>query len=256
MRAIWSGAISFGLVNIPVKMFSGSRAHEGIDLDMLHKKDHARIRYARICRQDGKEIPYDEIEKGYEYKEGDYIILNNDDFKKADARKTESIEIKQFVDEEEIDSRYYDKPYYLEPGKGAERAYALLREALEDSGKVALAKYALRARDNMAAIKPLGNALVLNQMRFPADLREPAKLKFPKKNIDQKDEIKMALALIKQQTKPFIPEDWHDTYTEELEEIITEKAKGHKPAKRGKEPTTTKVSDLISTLKASLNSKS
>jgi DNA end-binding protein Ku len=186
MRAIWSGSISFGLVNIPVKMFSGSRSHEGLDLDMLHKKDHARIRYARICRNDGKEIPYDEIEKGYEYREGDYIILTDADFKKADAKKAESIEIKQFVNESEIDSRYYEKPYYLEPGKGADRAYALLRDALEKSGKVALAKYAMRARDNMGAIKPLGNALVLNQMRFPADLREPADLKFPAKTAAKK----------------------------------------------------------------------
>jgi DNA end-binding protein Ku len=252
MRAIWSGSISFGLVNIPVKMFSGSRSHEGLDLDMLHKKDHARIRYARICRNDGKEIPYDEIEKGYEYREGDYIILTDADFKKADAKKAESIEIKQFVNESEIDSRYYEKPYYLEPGKGADRAYALLRDALEKSGKVALAKYAMRARDNMGAIKPLGNALVLNQMRFPADLREPADLKFPAKTAAKKAEVEMALKLIGQQTKHFIPEDWHDTYTEELEEIIEEKAKGHKPKQRSKEPVNTKVSDLMSTLKASL----
>src|SRR4051794_28743788 len=106
MRAIRSGSISFGLVNIPVKMYSGSRSHEGLDLDMLHKKDHARIRYARVCRQDGKEIPYDEIEKGYEYRDGDYIVLTQEDFKKADAKRAESIEIKQFVDESEIDSRY------------------------------------------------------------------------------------------------------------------------------------------------------
>jgi len=253
MRAIWSGSISFGLVNIPVKMFGGSRSHEGLDLNMLHKKDHARIRYARICRQDGKEIPYDEIEKGYEYKEGDYITLSAEDYKKADAKRAESIEIRQFVDESEIDSRYYDKPYYLEPGKGADRAYALLRDALEQSGKIALAKYALRERDNMAAIKPYGRALILNQLRFPADLREPTGLKFPKEGA-KVEEVKMALQLIKQQTKHFIPEDWHDTYTEELEEIIAEKAKGHKPKQRGKEPTETKVSDLMATLKASLKS--
>jgi DNA end-binding protein Ku len=253
MRAIWSGSISFGLVNIPVKMFSGSRTHEGLDLNMLHKKDHARIRYARICREDGKEIPYDEIEKGYEYKEGDFITLSAEDYKKADAMRAESIEIKQFIEESEIDSRYYDKPYYLEPGKGADRAYALLRDALQQSGKIALAKYALRERDNMAAIKPYGNALVLNQLRFPADLRQPTGLKFPKEGA-KVEEVKMALQLIKQQTKHFIPEDWHDTYTEELEEIISEKAKGHKTKQHGKEPVDTKVSDLMSTLKASLKS--
>lgn len=253
MRAIWTGSISFGLVNIPVKMYSGSRAHEGLDLDMLHKKDHSPIRYARVCRKDGQEIPYDDIVKGYEYQDGDYIELTDQDFKKADAHRAESIEIKQFVGEDEIDSRYYDKPYYLEPGKGAARAYAVLREALEETGKVAVAKYALRARDNLAVLKPYGNAIILNQLRFPADLREAGDLKFPEKDTATKEEIKMARQLINQLSGHFIPEDWHDTYTEELEEIIKEKAKGHKPKKRSEEPAPTQVADLMSTLKASLD---
>lgn len=252
MRSIWTGSISFGLVNIPIKMYSGSESHDGLDLHMLHKEDHSPVRYARICRRDGKEIPYDEIVKGYEYQDGDYIELTKEDFKRADAKKTKSLEIKQFVEEKEIDSRYYDKPYYLEPAKGAERAYALLREALEQSDKVALVKYAMRARDNMGAVKPIGRALVLNQMRFPADLRDAGDLKLPDKDLASKEEIEMALALLKQQSKPFIPEDWHDTYTEELEEVIEEKAKGHKPKAHNKEPKETKVKDLMSTLKASL----
>ncbi|HET9098377.1 MAG TPA: Ku protein [Candidatus Saccharimonadales bacterium] len=252
MRAIWTGSISFGLVNIPIKMFSGSRAHEGLDLNMLHAKDLTPIRYARICRKDGKEVPYDDIVKGYEWKEGDYVVLSKEDFKKADAKKVESIEIRQFVTEDEIDSRYYDKPYYLEPGKGADRAYALLREALKRSGKVAMVKFAMRARDNMGVVKPIGNALVLNQMRFPADIREAGDLNFPSGDKVKEEEINMALALIDQQTKSFIPEDWHDTYTEELEEIIEDKAKGKKPAQKGKAPKQTKVQDLMSTLKASL----
>jgi DNA end-binding protein Ku len=252
MRAIWSGSISFGLVNIPVKLFSGSETHDGLDLTMLHKQDHAPIRYARVCRSDGQEVPYDEIVKGYEYQKGDYIELSQEDLKKADAKRTKTLEIRQFADESEIDSRYYEKPYYLEPAKGAERAYAVLRDALEKSGKVALVKYAMRARDNMGAVKPVGRVLVLNQMRFPSDLRDPGDLKFPDKDAASKAEVDMALALLKQQTKPFIPEDWHDTYTEELEEMIEEKAKGHKPKTHGKAPEDTKVKDLMSTLKASL----
>jgi DNA end-binding protein Ku len=252
MRAIWSGSIGFGLVNIPVKLYSASQPREGIDLDMLHKDDHSPIRYARICREDGEEVPYDEVVKGYEYKKGDYIVLSQDDLKKADVKEAKSINIKQFTDESEIDSRYYERPYYLEPEKGAERAYALLRDALDKSGKVALAKYAMRARDNMGAIKPIGNALVLVQMRFPADLRNPGELNFPESKA-QKEEVDMALALIKQLDKPFIPEDWHDTYTEELEELIEQKAKGHKPKVHGKEPQDTKVKDLMATLKASLD---
>jgi DNA end-binding protein Ku len=252
MRAIWTGSISFGLVNIPVKMFSGSRSHHGLDLNMLHEKDHERIRYARICRKDGQEVPFDEIVKGYEYQDGDYVILTDDDFKKADAKKTQSLEIKQFVDETEIDSRYFDKPYYLEPDKKADRAYALLRDALRESGKVALCKFAMRARDNMGAIKTIGNALVLNQMRFPSDVREFGDLKLPAKNITSESEMDMALQLVKQQAKHFIPEDWHDEYTEELEEIIEAKARGQKPKEHGKAPEETKVQDLMATLKASL----
>ncbi|MDB5160888.1 MAG: hypothetical protein JWO96_268 [Candidatus Saccharibacteria bacterium] len=255
MRAIWTGSISFGLVNIPVKMYSGSERHDGLDLRMLNKKDHSPIRYARVSRRDGKEVPYEDIVKGYEWQDGDYIELTDEDFKKADAQKTKTLQIKQFADEDELDSRYYEKPYYLEPAKGAERAYALLREALEKSGKVALVKYAMRARDNMGVIKPQGRALVLNQMRFPSDLRDTGGLNLPDKNLASKEELDMALALANQQTKPFIPEDWHDEYTEELEKIIAEKAKGHKPKARGKEPENTKVEDLMSTLKASLENK-
>jgi DNA end-binding protein Ku len=253
MRAIWTGSIAFGLVNIPIKMFSGSESHEGLDLHMLHRQDHAPIRYARICRKDGKEVAYDEIVKGYEYQEGDFVILTQDDFKKADAKKTKSLEIRQFAKESEIDSRYYDKPYYLEPAKGAERAYALLRDALAASDKIALVKYAMRARDNIGAIKPIGNALVLNQMRFPADVRNPGELNLPDKNIASQAELEMAESLIKQQTKPFIPEDWHDEYTEKLEEIIDEKAHGQKPKQHGVEPEPTKVKDLMSALRESLD---
>jgi DNA end-binding protein Ku len=252
MRAIWTGSINFGLVNIPVKMYSGAQAHDGLDLHMLHRDDKAPIRYARVCRKDGKEVPYDEIVKGYEYQDGDFIVLTQEDFKKADAKKTKSLEIRQFAEEGEIDSRYYEKPYYLEPAKGAERAYALLREALAKSGKIALVKYAMRARDNMGAVKPIGQALVLNQMRFPADVRNPKELNFPDEKSTSKEELEMALALLKTMTKPFIPEDWHDEYTEELEEIIEEKAKGHKPKTHGKEPEPTKVKDLMSALKASM----
>ena len=252
MRAIWTGSISFGLVNIPVKMYSASRSHEGLHLNMLHAKDQSPVRYARVCRQDGQEIPYDEIVKGYEYQDGDYVVLTKEDFEKADAKKTTTLDIKQFVEEKNIDSRYYEKPYYLEPDKKADRAYALLREALEKSGKVALAKFAMRARDNMGAIKPIGGALVLNQMRFPADVREFSELKLPPAGAAEEGEVDMALALINQLTKPFIPEDWHDTYTEELEEIIEEKAKGKEPSPHGKAPKETKVQDLMATLKASL----
>jgi DNA end-binding protein Ku len=253
MRPIWNGSISFGLVNIPVRMYSGSNPREGIDLDMLHKDDHAPIRYARICRKDGEEIPWNDIVKGYEYREGDYVVLTKKDLESIDAKKTQTIDILQFMDQGDVDIRYYEKPYYLEVVKGGEKAYALLRAALEKSGKVALAKFVLHEREHVAVIKPIGRALVLDQMRFPTDLREAGELHFPTdKDVAQK-EVEMALKLIRQETKPFIPEDLHDTYTEELEEMIKAKTKGKKVPKAAKhEPTKTSAKDLMGALKASL----
>jgi DNA end-binding protein Ku len=234
-------------------MYSGSNPREGIDLDMLHKDDHSPIRYARICRKDGEEIPWNDIVKGYEYQDGDYVVLTKKDLESIDAKKTQTIDIQQFVEQGDIDIRYFEKPYYLEVVKGGEKAYALLRAALEKSGKVALVTFVLHEREHVAVIKPIGRALVLTQMRFPSDLREPGELHFPTdKDVTQK-EVDMALKLVRQETKPFIPEDLHDTYTEELEEMIKAKTKGKKPPKTTKrEPEHTSAGDLMSALKASL----
>ena len=252
MRALWNGSISFGLINIPVRLYSGATSREGIDLDMLHRADHAPIRYARICRKDGDEIPWDDIVKGYEYRDGDYIVLSQKELESLDAKRTQTIDIQQFLEETAIDVRYFEKPYYLEVVKGGEKAYALLRMALEKSGKVALAKFVLHEREHIAIIKPVGRALVLEQMRFPSDLREPGELNFPTDREVTEKEAEMALKLVRQETKPFIPEDLRDTYTEELEEMIKAKTKGKKPAKVTKAPEHTSAKDLMSALKASL----
>lgn len=212
MRPIWNGSISFGLINIPVRMFSASNPREGIDLDMLHKKDQGHIRYARICRKDGEEVSWDDIVKGYEYQDGEYVVLTQKDLDGLDAEKSQTIDIQQFVDEPDIDIRYFEKPYYLEPQKGGDKAYALLRTSLEKSGKLAFAKFVMHQREHVAVIKPLGRALVLMQMRFPSDLREPSDLHLPTdKGITDKEK-EMALKLIKQETSPFVPEGLHDTY--------------------------------------------
>jgi DNA end-binding protein Ku len=255
MRALWSGSISFGLVNIPVRLYSGVNPHQGIDLDMLHKDDHAPIRYARICRKDGEEVPWDDIVKGYEYRDGDYVVLTQKDLDKLDTEKTETIDIQHFVTEDEIDVRYFEHPYYLESVKGGDKAYALLHAALEESGKLALVRFVLRQREHLGVIKPVGKALVLNQMRFPTDLREATDLTFPKSDIINKDEIKVALKLISQETSHFIPEDYHDTYTDELENMIEAKAKGKKTRKVSKKITDTSSKDLMAALKASLQEK-
>jgi DNA end-binding protein Ku len=253
MRAIWNGSISFGLVNIPARIYSATNPHEGIDLTMLHKDDHAAIRYARICRKDGEEVPWEDIVKGYEYRDGDYVVLTKKDLDSIDAEKTQTIDILQFVDEADIDIRYFEKPYYLEVIKGGEKAYALLRAALQKSGKLALCTFVLHERQHVAVIKPVGRALVLNQMRYPSDLREPGELHFPTDKDLTDKEVDMACKLVKQETKPFIAEDLHDTYTEELEEMIKAKTKGKKlTAPKTAKPKDTTATDLMSALKASL----
>lgn len=255
MRPIWTGSISFGLVNIPVRLFSGVHPREGLDLDMLHKEDNGPIRYARICRKDGEEVPWDDIVKGYEYREGDYVVLTKKDLEKADARKTQTIDIQQFVEEGEIDIRYFEKPYYLEPVKGGEKAYALLHGALEESNKLALTKYVIHEREHLGVIQPVGRALVLNQMRFPTDIREATNLKFPTGKEVTAKELDVAMKLIRQETKHFVPEDFRDTYTEELEEMIKAKTKGKKMPSKGRAPKDTSAHDLMSALKASLKDK-
>ena len=254
MRPIWNGSISFGLVNIPVRMFSAVETREGINFDMLHKKDHSPIRYARICKEEGKEVAWEDIVKGYEYKEGEYVVFTPEQLDALNPEKSSTIDIHQFAEEGEIDIRYFDKPYYLEPVKGGEKAYALLRRALQKSGKSAVARYVMHERAHLAVIKPVDRALVLMQMRFPTDLRSGSGLSFPTDKDVSERELEVALKLIKQETKHFIPEDFHDTYTEELEEIIKASVKGKKPAKPKKsaKPVET-AEDLMDALKASLS---
>lgn len=256
MRPIWNGSISFGLVNIPVRMFSAVETREGIDFDMLHKKDHSPIRYARICKEEDKEVAWEDIVKGYEYKDGEYVVFTPDQLDALNSEKSSTIDIHQFAEEGEIDIRYFDKPYYLEPVKGGEKAYALLRRALQKSGKSAIARYVMHERAHLAVVKPVDRALVLMQMRFPTDLRTGSGLTFPTDKDVSERELEIALKLIKQETRHFIPEDFHDTYTEELEEIIKASVKGKKPAKPKKtaQPAAT-AEDLMDALKASLSQK-
>ncbi|TAN28404.1 MAG: Ku protein [Actinomycetota bacterium] len=253
MRALWSGSLSFGLINVPVRIYTGIENRHGIEFNMLHNKDLSPIRYARVCRKDGQEIPIEDIVKGYEYQDGDFVVLTDDDIKKANPEKTNTITIKQFANESEIDIRYFDKPYYLEPAKGAEKPYVLLREALAKSGKIAVCTFVLRNREHLAAVKPAGQALVLEQMRFTDEIREPDGLKLPPATDVSTQEIDLALKLVNQLTEAFNPQDFHDTYTDELEEIIEEKAKGKRPVRKARQPARTHSKDLMAILKASLD---
>ena len=254
MRAIWSGTISFGLVTIPVRLFSGSQSNS-LDLDMLRKDDLCPVKYARVCRSDGKEIPYEDIVKGYEYREGDYVVLEPEDFEKANVRKTKTIDIQDFVMESEVDTIFFQKPYYLEPDKGGDKPYALLREALKKSKKVGIANFVMRNHEHIAVLKPYGKLLLLNQLRYHDEIRDTDELNLPESKLVNDKELKMAISLIDQTTAKFKPEEYEDTYIEDLKKIIEAKAKGKKPKVKGKEPKKSNVVDMMTLLKKSLEEK-
>lgn len=258
MKALWRGGISFGLVNIPVRLFSGSVTHR-IDLDMIRKKDQCAIQFVRVCKKDGKEVPWEDIAKGYRKEDGDYVILDKDDFAKAMPEKTQTIDIFEFVLEDEIPSQYLEKPYIVEPEKAAAKTYALLRAALKKSGKVGLAKFVLRSTEHLGILKVEDDAILLIQIRFDQDLRDPSDAKIPTDIKIQKKELDMALTIIDQLTEKFEPEKYRDTYKEELMKLIRKKSKepkGKKPkAKEADAKTkvsTTAADDLLEQLKASL----
>lgn len=251
MRPLWTGAISFGLIHIPVKLYSAV-IERSLDLDMLRKDDLCPIRYARICRDTGEEVPWEDIVKGYEYKKGDYVVLEDEDFRRADVAKTQTIDVVSFVNVGEVDSVYLEKPFYLEPVKEAGKAYALLREALKKTGRAGLALFVLRNRQHLALLKPEGDLLILNQMRFASEIRMPEGLNLPHETEASKKEIDMAIKLIDELSEPFKPEQFHDTYREELERVIEEKARGKTPEPKGEPPIPTAVPDLMAKLRESL----
>lgn len=252
MRSIWTGSLAFGLISIPVRLYSASDAQK-VDLDMLHKKDLSPIRYAIMCKQEEKEIPYKEVIKGYQLEDEQYVTVTKEDFESIGFEKSDVIDIQLFTEESSINSIYYEKPYYLEPGKGASKAYTLLREALEKSGKVALAKFVLRNREHLAVIKVYEDVLILNQIRYQQEIRKHDELKIPKEKTTAK-EMNMALQLIEQLTEGFNPEEYKDTYADDLLAIIKSKSKGKKKEvhKEKKKIEETKTKDLMKQLKASL----
>ena len=259
MKALWKGGISFGLVNIPVRLYSGSVTHR-IDLDMIRKKDQCAIQYVRVCKQDGKEVPWDEIAKGYKKENGDYVILDKSDFEKAMPEKNQTIEIFEFVLEDEIPAQYLEKPYIVEPTKEAAKTYALLREALKKSGKVGLAKFVLRTAPHLGILKVENEAILLIQIRFDQDLRDPFEAKIPTSIKLVKKEVDMALSIIDQMTEKFEPEKYKDTYKEDLLAIIKKKesAKSIKKISNTKKSSSSKdkeegADDLLKLLKASLD---
>lgn len=250
MRSIWNGSIGFGLVNIPVKLYSASQQNT-ISLDMLDKKDHAKIKYKRVNENTQEEVDWNDIIKGFKL-EDEYIIITDEDFEKASAKKSKIIEITEFVNEKDIDSIYYDKPYFLEPEKNGAKAYALLREALKKSKKAGIATFVLRNKENLSIIKPMGDGLVLNKIRFQSEVRDIDQLNLPPKLDIKGKELDMAISLIEQYTTDFDIAAYKDSYTEELMNLIEEKSKGKKTKVKKLEVAPTKAQDLMSQLKASL----
>lgn len=252
MRAIWKGNISFALVTIPISLFSATRRNE-ISFHHLHKKDMSPVSYKRFCDTEDAEVPWEEITKGYEYEKGQYVEITDEDLDKADVEHTKTIEIMEFVQEEEIDPLYFDKPYYLEPQKGGERAYALMRDALAQSKKVGIAKVVLKSREHLAAVKPVGELMTMQTMRFAHEIVDSGQLNLPKKAEISKKEMDLANTLIDSMSDKFDPAKYKDEYYDKILEIIRMKVEGvtpQAPAAKTKGPG--QVIDLMEILKQSL----
>jgi len=254
MRSLWTGSLSFGLVNIPIKLYSASE-ERALSFKLLAKDDLCPVSYQKVCREDDKVIEQKDIVKGYEYEKEEFVVLTPDDFKRAKSAKSDLIDIVAFVDLEEIEAKYYEKPYYLEPSKKAGKAYVLLRDALQKSGKVGIAKFAMRDRGHIAMVKPEGDALLLIQMRYADELRSPEDLYLPEKATYTKKELDLALSLIETLAEEKCAlSDFKDEYTDELKEIIEAKAKGQlkKIGTPESAPAPTPVADIMEMLQKSL----
>ena len=251
MRAIWNGAIGFGLVNIPIKLYSATE-ESNLDLDMLDKEDLSNIQFKRINAKTGKEVKYENIVKGYKL-EDQYIVLTEEDFNEVSPEKSKILNIKQFVNIQEIDSAYFETSYFLEPQKNGEDAYRLLLNALIKTKMAGIGTFILREKEILCLVRPYEEKiLMVNRMRYPEELRSFEDLKLPSAKKPQTEELKMAESLIKQLQTTFDPDKFKNTYNEDLMKIIEAKAKGKTKKTETKEEVSTTATDLMAQLKASL----
>ena len=251
MRAIWNGAIGFGLVNIPIKLYSATE-ESNLDLDMLDKEDLSNIQFKRINAKTGKEVKYENIVKGYKL-EDQYIVLTEEDFNEVSPEKSKILNIKQFVNIQEIDSAYFETSYFLEPQKNGEDAYRLLLNALIKTKMAGIGTFILREKEILCLVRPYEEKiLMVNLMRYPEELRSFEDLKLPSAKKPQTEELKMAESLIKQLQTTFDPDKFKNTYNEDLMKIIKAKAKGKTKKTETKEEVSTTATDLMAQLKASL----
>ena len=257
MPSIWTGALTFGLVNIPVSLASAVRAVEKTSFRQLNEEDLAPIKYERVSSVDGEVVPWKQIVKGYEYAKGKYVVVTPEELKKVKTPSSKAVEMMDFVQSDEIDPRYFDTPYYLVPQKGGEKPYALLREALANTSMVGIGKLTLRQKEHLVAVRPVGDALVLELMRFENELVPPEELNFPdaEQQKVRPQEIAMAEQLIGNLAEPFDPSKYHDEYEAKLKALLKAKLKGKKipddDDDDGK-PEKTKVIDLVARLQESL----
>lgn len=251
-RALWKGSISFGLVNIPIELHTAVRNHRP-KFRMLHAKDKSPVRFERVCIRDGRPVAWEDLVKGYEYQKGRFVVLTKEDFQAAALEKTRTIDIIDFVKAEEIDDRYFETPYYLVPTKGGERAYALLREAIRESGRIGIAKFILRDAQHLAAVEVIEDAIVLSVMRFADELVDEGQFEFPSAEGVRKQELDMAKALVNSLAAGWNPEKYTDQYRENLLRIIQGKARGQEVELEPEvAPRQAEVVDLMERLRRSL----
>ncbi|MFI5123205.1 MAG: Ku protein [Vicinamibacteria bacterium] len=254
-RAIWSGSISFGLLNVPVKLYSAV-SKKSVSFRELRESDGSRVRHKRVAEADGEEVDYGDIVKGYEVAPEQYVVITRDELEELDPKKTRAIEVLDFVDLDDIDPIYFDHPYYLGPDKGAERAYALLVKAMEDAHKVAIARFVLRNRESLAALRPMDGVMTMATMRFADEVVSPQEISEvlgEQAEAPKKKELEMAKALIDSLTSEFDADQYRDEYREELLSLIERKAKGESiVSSEAEAPKPTKAPDLMAALEESL----
>jgi DNA end-binding protein Ku len=260
-RGLWKGAISFGLVNVPVELYSAQKRSAEIDLTMLDKRDLAPVGYKRVNKASGKEVPWEDVVKGYEYEDDKYVVLSEEDFRRANPEAAKTVDIVAFVDLADIAPLYFETPYYLGPGKRGEKAYALLRDAMAKAGKAGIASVVIRTKQYLAALIPQGEALMLNTLRYHKELKSAEDLDIPEKLEGQKPsskELDMALRLIDDMADDWKPERYHDTYHEDLMKRIEEKIKAGEteeitePEKAERPAKGAEVVDLMALLRKSV----
>jgi DNA end-binding protein Ku len=265
-RGLWKGAISFGLVNVPVELFSAEKRSTELDLTMLDKRDLAPVGYKRYNKASGEDVPWSEIVKGYEYEDGKYVVLSEEDFRRANVEASKTVDIQAFVDAGDVPPLYFETPYYLAPGKRGEKAYALLREALKKAGKIGIATVVIRTRQYLAALIPHGEVLLMNTIRYADEVRPVEELGIPETSLRgakvTAKEIDLALRLIDDMADRWKPEQYKDTYREDLLKRIEEKVKAGQtreitaPEKEGaEEKAGAEVIDLMALLRKSVESK-